>query len=119
METTHMSTTVTERPVGVDSPVGDIDIQLDEQPPFGVMLHNDDIKSFEWVIRVLRKVFGYGYWKALKLAMRAHTHGQSVIWSGSLEVAELRAEQVVSCGSDPAMAQRNAKPLHVTLEPMW
>ena len=78
------------------------------------MLHNDNINSFEWVIRVLRKVFGYGYWKALKLTMQAHNYGQSIVWSGSLEVAELRAEQIVSCGPDPAMLNRGAQPLRVT-----
>ena len=68
-----MSSTVIERPVVEDSPVGDIDIQLEEQPPYAVVLHNDDINGFDWVIKVLGKVFGYGYWKSLKLAMKAHT----------------------------------------------
>ena len=113
-----MGPAVIERPIIEDSPVGDIEIQLGEQPPYGVMLHNDNINSFEWVIRVLRKVFGYGYWKALKLTMQAHNYGQSIVWSGSLEVAELRAEQIVSCGPDPAMLNRGAQPLRVTLEPM-
>ncbi len=113
-----MSSTVLERPIGVDSPVGEIDFQLDGQPPYGVMLHNDDVNGFDWVIKVLQKVFGYGNWKSLKLAMQAHNSGQSIIWSGSLEVAELRAEQVVSCGPDPATVHRGARPLRVTLEPM-
>jgi len=114
----RMDSAVIDRPVVVDSPVGDIDIQLDEQPLYGVMLHNDDVNGFDWVIKVLRKVFGYGYWKSLKLAMQAHNSGQSIIWSGSLEVAELRAEQVVSCGQDPATVHRGAQVLRVTLEPM-
>ncbi len=113
-----MSTTTIERPVVVDSPVGSIDIELEEQPPYGVVLHNDDVNGFDWVIKVLRKVFGFGYWKAFRLTMQAHNGGQAVVWSGSLEVAELRAEQMVSCGPDPAMVHRGARPLRVTLEPM-
>jgi ATP-dependent Clp protease adaptor protein ClpS len=113
-----VGSTVIERPGVLEGPVGNIEIQLEEQPPYAVVLHNDNINTFEWVIKVLSKVFGYGYWKCLKLAMRAHTSGQSVVWSGALEIAELRAEQIVSCGPDPARVEAGARPLRVTLEPM-
>src|SRR3954454_10657259 len=72
------------------------------QPPYAVVLHNDDINGFDYVVGVLRKVFNYGRLKAFWLTLAAHVGGRSTIWSGSLEVAELKADQVRSCGPDPA-----------------
>jgi ATP-dependent Clp protease adaptor protein ClpS len=70
------------------------------------------------VINVLQKVFSYDTLKAYSLMHTAHTSGQCIIWSGQLEVAELKADQVRSCGPDPAAAPRGAQPLAVTVEPM-
>src|SRR4051794_35057801 len=72
-------------------------------PPYAVVLHNDRINGFDHVIRVLRKVFHYGGGKAFLLTLRAHVGGRCIVWTGSLEVAELKAQQVHDCGPDPAM----------------
>ena len=111
---------VIERPVPVikDVPVGNVETEWQEQPPYAVILHNDNINGMDFVVKVLRKVFGYGYAKAFRLMIQAHISGRTTVWSGSLEVAELRAEQIVSCGPDPFTARRGARPLRVTVEPM-
>jgi ATP-dependent Clp protease adaptor protein ClpS len=88
------------------------------QPPYAVVLHNDDVNGFEFVVGVLQKVFRYGALKAFWLTLKAHLTGRSVVWSGSLEVAELKAEQVRGCGPDPNMAHRGAQPLGVSVEPL-
>jgi ATP-dependent Clp protease adaptor protein ClpS len=85
------------------------------QPPYAVVLHNDDLNGFPFVIGVLRKVFHYGFPKAYWLTLKVHFRGRGVIWSGTLEVAELKAEQVRACGPDPA-GKRGAQPLAVTVE---
>ena len=92
--------------------------QAERQPPYAVVLHNDDINGFEYVVGVLRKVFNYGRMKAFWLTLTAHVGGRSTIWSGSLEVAELKADQVRSCGPDPAKRSRGALPLCVSIEPL-
>ncbi len=88
------------------------------QPPYAVVLHNDDVNGFDFVIEVLRKVFHYERLKAELLTLQAHETGRAVIWSGSLEVAELKADQVRACGPDPRMSALGAVPLRVTLEPL-
>lgn len=88
------------------------------QPPYGVVLHNDDLNGFDFVIAVLRKVFQYDYTKAYRLTLQAHDTGRSLVWSGTLEVAELKADQIRSCGPDPRMSARGALPLRVTIEPL-
>lgn len=89
--------------------------QAKRQPPYCVVLHNDDCNSFEFVVGVIRKVFHYGEPKAFRLTLAAHERGRSILWSGSLEVAELKADQLRSCGADPEMQAHGALPLQVTI----
>ena len=87
------------------------------QPPYAVILHNDDINTMEFVVTVLRKVFGYTVEKCVELMIEAHEKGRAVVWVGPLEVAELKADQIHSCGPDPVQASRGAQPLGVSVEP--
>jgi ATP-dependent Clp protease adaptor protein ClpS len=88
------------------------------QPPYAVVLHNDDVNGFDYVVGVLCKVFGYARETAFALTMEAHYEGRSIVWSGALEVAELKADQVRSCGPDPRQISAGAQPLGVTVEPL-
>lgn len=97
-------------------PNTDSSTQTRRQPPYAVILHNDDVNTFDFVILVLRKVFGYTMEKCVKLTVEAHETGRSVVWVGTLEVAELKADQIRSCGADPSA--EGASPLGVSIEPM-
>jgi ATP-dependent Clp protease adaptor protein ClpS len=88
------------------------------QPPYAVVLHNDDLNTFGYVVGVLQKVFGYGLPKAIRLTEQADVTGRSIVWSGALEVAELKADQIRSCGPDPLRAADGATKLRVTVEPL-
>ena len=88
-----------------------------KQPPYAVILHNDPINGFDHVIVTLQKVFGFGKTKAIRLTLEAHATGRSCVWSGTKELAELKAEQVRACGPDPIMAEEGAQPLRVSIEP--
>ncbi len=85
-------------------------------PPYAVVLHNDDVNTFEFVIGVIQKVFRYDFQKAVILTLEAHALGRSIVWSGSLELAELKADQIRSCGADPVMKDKGALPLRVSIE---
>lgn len=86
------------------------------QPPYAVVLHNDDSNSMDFVVTVLRKVFGYSVEKCVELMLEAHKKGKAAVWVGALEVAELKADQIHSCGPDP-FVKKNPHPLGVTVEP--
>jgi ATP-dependent Clp protease adaptor protein ClpS len=88
------------------------------QPPYAVILHNDNLNGFDFVVSVLRKVFHYGRVKAFTLTMKAHASGRCIVWSGMLEVAELKADQIRSCGPDPDAKSKGALALRVSIEPM-
>jgi len=91
--------------------------RTERQPPYAVVLHNDDINTMQWVVLVLRKIFGYTVEKCVELTLEAHNSGRAVVWVGAMEVAELKADQVISCGPDPEQKGRGAEPLRVTVEP--
>ena len=44
------------------------------QPPYAVILHNDDLNGMDFVVGVLRKVFGYTVPKCFELMLEAHEH---------------------------------------------
>lgn len=90
--------------------------KTDLLPPYAVILHNDDFNTFDFVIEVIIKVFHYSVEKAVALTLEAHQSGRSIVWSGSKEVAELKAEQIHSCGADPLARDRGAQPLQVSIE---
>jgi ATP-dependent Clp protease adaptor protein ClpS len=87
------------------------------QPPYAVLIHNDDHNGMDFVVAVLQKVFSYPLEKCVQLMKEAHESGLAVVWVGALEVAELKAEQIVSCGADPRSASNRKQPLRVTVEP--
>src|SRR2546423_8827113 len=87
-------------------------------PPHAVVLYNDSVNGFDYVVGVLKKVFHYSGARAFWLTLRAHCGGKSVVWSGSLEVAELKADQVRGCGPDPRRIGKPARPLKTSVEPV-
>ncbi len=86
------------------------------EAPHAVMLHNDNITSYKFVVYVLMRVFKYGLIKSYKCMWEAHLTGQSVVWSGSKEEAERHALAVRAYGPDPLMRLFGAEPLRVTVE---
>jgi len=98
-------------------PETDSETKTRRQPPYAVVLHNDDVNTMDFVVMVLHKVFGYAVEKCVELMIEAHEKGRAAVWVGTLEVAELKADQIHSCGPDPAQKAKGAQPLGVTVEP--
>lgn len=65
-------------------------------PPYNVIIENDDHHSEGFVVEVLQKALGYSAQRSFQLMLLAHTSGQSVVWTGSKEVAELKLDQIQS-----------------------
>ncbi len=63
------------------------------QPPYAVVVFNDEEHTFEYVIETLMKVFGYPLEKSYSLTLKIHTEGKVIAWSGVREVAELKRDQ--------------------------
>lgn len=62
-------------------------------PPYKVVLHNDDVNSFEHVIRTILKLTPLKQPEAVQKTLEAHETGCSVLLVTNRERAELYCEQ--------------------------
>ena len=79
---------------------GAIEVSTDEdqalavEVPWQVIVLNDPVNLMSYVVSVFKKVFGYTESKATELMLEVHEAGRSVVWTGSLEKAEMFAFQL-------------------------
>ena len=85
------------------------EVQL--EPPYKVIIHNDDVTTFEFVIRMLQGVFGLNVMQAEQIAMHTHIKGSAYV--GTYPKAE--AERKVNKAH--FAAQLEGFPLRLTAEP--
>lgn len=65
-------------------------------PPYNVIVLNDDYHTFEFVIAVLMKCVPCKLEQAKEFTKTAHQQGRAIIWTGSLEVAEFKRDQILT-----------------------
>ncbi len=104
--------------VVVDKPKAKNDTKRKMQPPYAVIIHNDDYHTVEYVVLAIQKVFGYDMNKSVSHTMEIHNNGLSMVWSGTRELAELKQEQLTSLGPDIFASKPVEFPLKVTIEPL-
>jgi ATP-dependent Clp protease adaptor protein ClpS len=73
------------------------------QPPYNVVLLNDDDHSFEYVIHMLQSLFGHPPEKGYLMAHEVHTQGRVIVDTTSRERAELKRDQIHAFGADPGI----------------
>ncbi len=67
--------------------------RLSEEPPYKVILHNDDYTPMEHVVEALRKVIPrMSPQRAVVIMLEAHTKGKAVVTKCHKELAELYRE---------------------------
>jgi ATP-dependent Clp protease adaptor protein ClpS len=76
-----------------------------KEPRFHVILWNDDVHTYEYVIIMLHTVFGYPVEKGFQLAREVDTRGRAIVFTSSLEQAELKKDLILGFGPDPLMAE--------------
>lgn len=92
------------------------DTRTRRQPPYHVIVMNDDDHSFEYVIEMLAKLFGHGVTTAEVMAWTIHTQGRAIVLTTHKELAELKRDQVLAYGPDPRLS-RSTGPLGCYIEP--
>jgi ATP-dependent Clp protease adaptor protein ClpS len=67
--------------------------RVTQEPPYKVILHNDDYTPMEHVVEVLRKVIPrMSLPRAVSIMLEAHTKGKAVVTKCHKELAELYKE---------------------------
>lgn len=69
-------------------------------PPFHVVLLDDDDHSHEYVMEMLKAIFGYAEAKGFTLADVVDRQGRAVVFTTHRELAELKCEQIKGHGND-------------------
>lgn len=80
-------------------------------PRWKVILHNDDVTTFDFVIDLLITLFRKPHLEAVRLTYEVHESGSALVVVTSFERAELYLEQVRS------LARPRGFPLVATMEP--
>lgn len=73
------------------------------QPPYHVVLLNDDDHTYDYVIEMLKALFGHPVEKGYQIAKVVDTKGRAVVLTTSLEHAELKRDQIHAYGPDPRL----------------
>ena len=77
--------------------------EVKKQPPYHVILWNDDDHTYEYVIEMLKKLFGHPEPKGFMMAKEVDTKGRVIVDTTSLERAELKRDQIHAYGADPRL----------------
>ena len=73
------------------------------QPPYNVVLLDDDDHTYAYVIEMLKALFGHPEQKGYQLAEEVDTTGRVIVLTTTMEHAELKRDQVHAYGKDPRM----------------
>lgn len=86
------------------------------QPPYNVVLWDDDDHTYDYVIGMMMKLFGYPLERSFEIAEKVDTDGKVIVMTTTLEHAELKRDQIHAFGGDKQIAGC-AGAMYATLEP--
>lgn len=92
--------------------------QTKRQPQYQVIVLNDDLHTFEYVIDALCRICGHSAQEAYRLAVEIDTQGMAAVWRGAMEVAELKRDQIIGFGTDIYAYKPATFPLGCYIEPV-
>lgn len=100
-----------EAPVAPPAEATDAKVKAKVAPRWRVVCHDDPITTMEFVVEVLREVFGLTQARAYERMMRVHTSGAATVGTWSEDEARTRARKAI------ARARAAGFPLSFTVEP--
>lgn len=102
----------------IEQPAPDIELEqrAKQQPRYHVILWNDDDHSYEYVIKMLRSLFGHPYERGYELASRVDHDGRVICLTTTMEHAELKRDQIHAFGGDK-LIERCQGSMSASIEP--
>jgi ATP-dependent Clp protease adaptor protein ClpS len=77
------------------------DNKSQRQPRYHVVLWDDNDHTYEYVISMMRKLFGHAAEKGFQIAREVDKQGRAICLTTTKEHAELKRDQIHAFGSDP------------------
>ncbi len=90
--------------------------KVKKQPPYHVILLNDDDHSFDYVIGMMQQLFGHPREKGMQIAETVHNTGRAVVDTTTKERAELKRDQIHAFGPDKGIPRCKGS-MSATIEP--
>jgi ATP-dependent Clp protease adaptor protein ClpS len=87
------------------------------QPPYHVILLDDDDHTYEYVIRMLQELFAHSFETAYLMAVEVDTTGRVIVLTTTKEHAELKCDQIHAFGADPLSSRNCAGSMSAVIEP--
>jgi ATP-dependent Clp protease adaptor protein ClpS len=82
------------RPVELEN----TDILTETDDPFSLIVWNDEVNTFEWVIETLMEVCGHSQEQAEQCAMLIHTKGKYAVKRGSYDELKPQCDAITDRG---------------------
>ncbi len=76
----------------------DVDVLTAHEEPCSLVVWNDDVNTFEWVIETLIEVCGHSEEQAEQCAMIIHTQGKYAVKHGSYEDLKPECDAITERG---------------------
>ncbi|TVQ30435.1 MAG: ATP-dependent Clp protease adaptor ClpS [Phycisphaeraceae bacterium] len=92
--------------------------KTDEPKMWRVVLLDDDHHTYEYVMRMMQKLFRHPLERAFKIAQTVDSQGRAVCLVTHKEHAELKRDQIHAFGPDPLMAGCKGA-MSAVIEPVW
>lgn len=75
------------------------------QPRYHVVLWNDNDHTYEYVITMLKQLFGHPPERGFALAKEVDRNGKAIVLTTTKEHAELKLDQIHAFGADARLAR--------------
>jgi ATP-dependent Clp protease adaptor protein ClpS len=85
------------------------------QPRYHVVLWDDPNHSFEYVIVMLKELFGHPVTEGHKIAETVNSSGRAIVLTTTMEHAELKRDQIRAYGSSSAQLTSQGS-MYATIE---
>lgn len=93
----HKQTCMTKEEVQI-SPYEDVDVLTAHEHPYHLIVWNDEVNTFEWVIETLIDVCGHSQEQAEQCAFLIHTQGKYAVKNGKYEVLKPMCDAITERG---------------------
>jgi len=75
-----------------------VDTMVESSYTFGLIVWNDEVNTFEWVIEALIQICGHSQEQAEQCAMIIHTQGKYAVKNGSYELLKPMCDEITDRG---------------------
>lgn len=98
-------------------PAPETEERTQRQPPYNVVLLDDDDHTFEYVVAMLQELFSHPAETGWQMAREVHRTGRVIVLTTTREHAELKQDQIHAYGPDPFSSKECKGSMTAVIEP--